>query len=470
MERTLVSLTYGTGKLSLEVPSAFLAGPPIQPRTLPAMDEDAILAALRGALAQPVGRPRLRELVRDKRVAVVVSDEFRAGQQERIIRVLCEEIAAGAPAHVTFLCATGTHEPKVYARGIGEWVQRWAAAVGLEVEFVAHGCDDPALVDVGSSPLGTPVRIEPAYLKAEVRVYGHESKHHYMNGYSVIDKQVVPGICARATVAANHKRSLSPDSGPGRNPWHADPARQSNPFGQDAREVRAMVEDLWLAPDGQLVPRRAETFGLDMISDKASVFWVAAGDPDRLCASAVAMADEQAQFTVDRTRYVVISPGGPPASQAMYGVQNCFDMAMKGAVLPGGEVLVVAPCDGRPDLPPEVRGFATSTKSLELFWNNLVALRDRPLDESYRWIDENFQLYLWKTWRVLRNFGHDRLRIHVHCQLPDQALRDAGFVPVADPQAWIDERAARGDGRLRVIDNGNKLLVLGRENGQNSSS
>ncbi len=64
---------------------------------------------------------------------------------------------------------------------------------------------------------------------------------------------------------------------------------------------------------------------------------------------------------------------------------------------------------------------------------------------------------------MLRNFGHDELTIHVHCQLPDEALREAGFVPVADPQAWIDERAARDDGQLRVIDNGNKLLVIGQD-------
>jgi len=461
MDTRPVTLTYGSDTLDLSVPAAFLAGPVIRPQALPAMDETELLDAMRGALAQPIDRPPLREMVTGKRVAVVVSDEFRAGQQERIIRVLCEEIAAGSPAHVTFLCATGTHEPTVYAMGIGEWVKRWAAAVGLEVDYVPHSCDDPALVDVGASPMGTPVHIEPAYLKADVRVYGHESKHHYMNGYSLIDKQVVPGICARATVAANHKRSLSPDSGPGRNPWHSDPARQTNPFSQDSQAVRRMVERIALNDAGELVECAVQTFGLDMISDKSSIYWVAAGDPDALCATATAKADVQAQFTVPRSRYVLISPGGPPASQAMYGVQNCFDMAMKGAVQKGGEVLVCAPCEGRPDLPPEVRGFATSPKSLELFWKNLVRLRHEPLDDAYRWIDENFQLYLWKTWRVLRNFGHDELTIHVHSQLPDDALREAGFIPVSDPQTWIDERAARDDGQLRVIDNGNKLLVLG---------
>ncbi len=459
MSRTRVTLTFGREALALDVPTGFLAGEPMRPRAMPALSPEGIRDRLREALARPEGRPRLSGMVAGRSVAVLVSDEFRAGLHEHIIEVLCEELRAGQPAAVTLLCATGTHEPEVYAAHVAEWVARHA--VGLPYRFVAHTCDDPALVPIGVSPLGTPVAIEPAWLAADVRVYGHESKHHYMNGYSLVDKQVIPGISARGTVEANHKRSLSTDSGPGRSPWHPDPVRRANPFAEDARDVRAMAERTRLLPDGRLVPCDPCTFALDMISDKGSLYWAGSGDPDAMCRHAIARADEQAQFLVEPTRYVAISPGGPPACDAMYGVQNCFDMAMKGAVLPGGEVLITAPCDGRPDLPPDVRGIATSSASKALFWDNLVSLRQRPLPEALAWIDAHFELYLWKTARVLRNFAEDRLRLYVHSHLPPDRLREAGFEPCADPQAWIDERAARGDGRLRVIDNGNKLFVQG---------
>ena len=457
MSRTRVSLIFGRGTLALDVPDEFLAGEPVRPRAMPALPPEEIRNRLREALAHPDGRPRLREMAAGRTVAVLLSDEFRAGLHEQIIEVLCEELRAGRPAGVTLLCATGTHEPEVYAAHVREWVTRHAE--GLPYRFVAHSCDDPALVPIGSSPRGTPVVLEPAWLAAEVRVYGHESKHHYMNGYSLVDKQVVPGISARRTVEANHKRSLSTDSGPGRNPWHPDPVRRVNPFAEDGRDIRALAERTRLLPDGTLTACEPCTFALDMISDRGSLYWAGSGDPDRMCRRAVEHADEQAQFLVEPVRYVAISPGGPPACDAMYGVQNCFDMAMKGAVLPGGEVLVVAPCDGRPDLPPDVRGIATSAASKALFWDNLVTLRRRPLPEALAWIDEHFELYLWKTARVLRNFGQDRLRISVHGHLPPERLAEGGFEPCADPQAWIDERAARGDGRLRVIDNGNKLFV-----------
>jgi nickel-dependent lactate racemase len=460
MSSTRVTLTFGRDTLGLDVPTEFLAGEPVRPRAMPALSPDGIRDRLREALARPKGRPRLGEMVGGRTVAVLVSDEFRAGLHESIIQVLCEELRAGSPAAVTILCATGTHEPELYAAHVREWVGLHAE--GLPCRFVAHSCDDPALVPIGVSPRGTPVVLEPAWLAADVRVYGHESKHHYMNGYSLVDKQVIPGISARRTVEANHRRSLSTDSGPGRNPWHTDPARQVNPFGEDARDIRALAERTRLMPDGRLVPCDPCTFALDMISDKGSLFWAGSGDPDNLCRQAIAHADEQAQFILDPVRYVAVSPGGPPACDAMYGVQNCFDMAMKGAVLPGGEVLITAPCDGRPDLPADVRGIATSAASKALFWDNLVTLRHRPLPEALEWIDDHFELYLWKTARVLRNFAEDRLRLFVHSHLPPERLVEAGFEPCADPQAWIDERARRGDGRLRVIDNGNKLFVQAR--------
>ena len=44
---------------------------------------------------------------------------------------------------------------------------------------------------------------------------------------------------------------------------------------------------------------------------------------------------------------------------------------------------------------------------------------------------------------------------------PDKVAA-AGIIPVAEPQAWIDERAARGDGTCRVIDGGNRILVIGK--------
>lgn len=214
--------------------------------------------------------------------------------------------------------------------------------------------------------------------------------------------------------------------------------------------------------DGGLVDVQPADFLLDMISDGDDIYWVGAGDPEKITSAILPQADTQAEFAVKKSRYVVVSPGGPPASTALYGVQNCFDLAILGAIQQGGEALVFGPCNGRPGVPDDVRGLAPDAKSKALFWDNLVRMKDLPLDECRRQIDENFKLYMWKTWRVLRLFKRDQVKLYIHGELGSDVLEEAGFHHCADPQAWIDERTARADGQFVAIDGGNKLLVRGQ--------
>ena len=461
MEREQFKLTYGTSTKELSVSKRRLAGPLVSPLPFPPSNR-TVTDVLNEKLAAPDGRPRLRELVRDKVVGIVISDEFRAGLQPQIAEVLMTEAAAGGPAEIRVFIATGTHDPAIYCRNLGPHVREIASGLDCPVSLVEHDCDKSQFVDLGQTSMGTHLYIEKPWMECEVRVYGHESKLHYMAGYSTIDKQIVPGVSARKTVEDNHKRSLQPGSAPGRNPWHVIPERRNNPFSVDAKEARAITESYWLSPAGALVKKPVDTFGLDMISQGKDIFWAAAGDPGPMTREMTGKADEVALVELEKCKYVVISPGGPPASQAMYGVQNCFDMALLGAIQQGGEALIVAPCDGRPDLPPDVSGLAPDGKAKALFWDNLLKLKEWPLDKCLEHITENFELYMWKTYRVLKNFKGDELKLHVHCELPDETLLEAGFIPAPDINAWIAEREERDDGKIRVIDGGNKLCIVGR--------
>ena len=173
-------------------------------------------------------------------------------------------------------------------------------------------------------------------------------------------------------------------------------------------------------------------------------------------------ADKMSAFKVRPTKYVVISPGGPPASQTLYSTQNCFDMALAGAICDGSEALVIAPCDGRPDIPEDVKGLAPDSKSKKLFYDNLVHMNGWPIEKSSKWIDENFELYLWKTDRVLKLMNRRNIRFYLYSTLPDEKVKAIGFTPIKDIQPWINERADRNDSPIRIIDNGNKILVLSK--------
>ena len=458
-----LSFTFGLDELSLDIPEDFLAGPMIQPR--PPAVKLPVDEAIEAALAEPVGSARLREMVGGKRVGVVMSDEFRAGQHERIIRGLLIEIAKGGPRDVTVCVATGSHDPEYYARNIKGWIAAAAKEASLLVKVVVNDCDEPgAHVSIGRTKAGTPIEVHRELLATDVRVYGHESKHHYMNGYSCIDKQIAPGMSTRATIEASHKNALQHNhSIAGRSPWCDDADRRYNPFGIESRDCRLASERVWYDQgEGRVVERQAPRFALDMISTADAVLWVQAGDPDEATREMIRQADARAAFEVDKTRYVVVSPGGPPACNAIYGVQNCFDMALKGAIQDGGEALVLAPCLGKEGLPDEVNGLAPDEKSKALFWDNLVRFRDAALEEAAKHIGDHFVLYLWKTDRVLKLMKENRVRLYLYSTLPPERVEPSGIIPVADPQAWIHERAARRDGKIRAIDKGNTILVRGR--------
>jgi hypothetical protein len=272
---------------------------------------------------------------------------------------------------------------------------------------------------------------------------------------------VLPGISGRVTVENNHKLALDDDSRAGQHPMHSDPNRRTNPFSEDAFDAFNLSIAKRLV-GGKIVDQPGESFLLDMISDKDDIFFIQAGEPEKVTTAVIDAADEQAEFAVNKSRYVVVSPGGPPASTALYGVQNCFDMAILGAIEQGGEALVFGPCNGRPGVSDDVKGIAPDAKSKALFWDNLVRMKDMPLQDCYDEIEGDFKLYLWKTWRVLRMFKRDSIKLYIHGELPAEILEAGGFESAPDPQAWIDERIARGDGKFVAIDGGNKLLVRGK--------
>jgi hypothetical protein len=460
MSAKSVLLTYGTEKIKFHIDSEFIAGDVIAPRQIEATCADT-RDIIRKSLQEPVGSKKLHEMVAGKKVCLVLSDDFRAGLQVEIGECLLEEIARGKPSHVCVICATGSHDPEIYSKRILHAMEDVSKRIGLPVETVWHHTDNSLSIEAGKTSFGTRIIVNEAFLKAEVRVFGHEAKHHYMAGYSCIDKQVIPGVSMRKTIEMNHKLSLDEDARAGNISWHSDPTRQRNPFSADAREARKILEKLLIDENGNLVNGNTDSFAIDMISEKNSILWLSSGNPDDVSKLMPEQADKFGEYSIKKQKYVIISPGGPPACEALYGTQNCFDIALLGAIEQGGEALIIAPCNGREDLPDDVRGLAPGRASKELFYDNLVNLQNRTLEECEKYVDEHFQLYLWKTIRVLRLSKKYGIKLYLHSELPDESATSAGFIPVDNPQQWIDERSGNGDGKLTVIDGGNKLLVRG---------
>lgn len=456
-------LTYGREKISLEAPEGFAAGPLIKPKISSVMS-GAPGDIISQALAYPKNRPALSELVQEQRVGLVVSDELRVGLQEQIISCLLGEIAKGRPREVFVFIATGSHHPEIYARNIMAWIHRYASALKLSYQVFPNFCEkEKEYVFLGNTSYKTPVYIHKKWLTCTVRIHGHEAKYHYMNGYSCIDKHIVPGLAFCQSIEQNHKLALHHhDAVAGKNSWHKDPNRQNNPFSQDNREARAMSEKVWYNENTDKVEeQKIVTFALDMVSQKEQIFWLDCGDPDIVCREVTEAVDTYLGFTVEKTKYLVVSPGGPPTCDTIYYVQNSFDMVIKGALTAGGQALVMAPCCGTPAVSEAIRGICPDEESMKLFWHTLLKYLPQPLSVWQDYVADNFKLFMWKTDRVLKLFKESGIKIYLYSQLKDEVVSAGGFIPEHDPQRWISERAERHDGKIRFVDEANKLCVMG---------
>ena len=172
MVLTNVSLAYGESQIDLTIPEESMAGPIITPRQLEKDANRDVAGAIEQALANPVNSPRLREMARGRRVACILSDEFRAGQHREIARLLVREIAAGKPAQVSVLIATGSHDREIYGERIAEYGRQALRDAGLPDDRVwINDCDDEeSHALIGTTPAGTPLFVHRELLLADLRV------------------------------------------------------------------------------------------------------------------------------------------------------------------------------------------------------------------------------------------------------------------------------------------------------------
>lgn len=194
-----VRLDYGRGKLAAEIPD----GTPVLSMRAVSAAPDA-RAEVRRALDDPIGTPPLREIARGRRDAViVVCDVTRPVPNPDVLPELLADLAeAGIPASkVTILVATGTHRPNDEAE-----LRRMLGDEAFErCPVVNHFCeDDEAMVELGVSPHGIPVRLNRAYVDADLKITLGMIEPHFMAGYAGGRKMVMPGVAALSTVAYWH--------------------------------------------------------------------------------------------------------------------------------------------------------------------------------------------------------------------------------------------------------------------------
>ena len=223
-----VEMLLGKGKASLRVPASaeLLRG-----RTIPTLANPE--AAIAAALAEPIGSPPLREVIRRRRdelgreiqsVVITISDITRPVPNEPIIEGLLVELAAQGVSEdrVCVLVATGMHRPSTAE----EIAIMLGPSLPGRIEVVDHEADKLDTVrKVTDDPVAGPVSVNTRYLDADVKIVTGLIEPHFMAGFSGGRKGICPGIVDLNTVQTFHGHATmgDPNSVEGRlegNPCH----------------------------------------------------------------------------------------------------------------------------------------------------------------------------------------------------------------------------------------------------------
>ena len=276
-------------------------------------------AAVRQALAEPIGTPRLRDIIHPgEKIAIVTSDITRPMPTWAVMPALLDELyaAGAAPEDITLVFALGSHRGHTEAEKAhlaGERAWREITCVDLNVEDCVH---------VGVTSRGTPVDIDRRVAEADRRICLGNIEYHYFAGYSGGAKAIMPGVSTRAAIQANHSRMVESAACAGH--------LKGNPVREDIEEAAAMV---------------GVDFILNVVLDAhKEIIRAVAGDVTAAHRAGCAFLDTLYRKELPRRADIVlVSQGGAPKDLNLYQTQKALDNA-KHAVKPGGVVVLIGSC------------------------------------------------------------------------------------------------------------------------------
>ena len=320
-----VELAYGREGLTIEVPKHAAV---VRPRDVAGVGNEA--AALRAALAEPIGAAPLAELAAGKRRVVVThSDITRATPNDRILPVLLAalEEAGVARGDITLINALGTHRRQTAEELRG----MLGADIVARYRCLQHDAwDNAGLVTAGTTSRGNAIRLNRLVMEADLVIFTGFIEPHFFAGFSGGPKGALPALAGHESVLTNHGYAMIGDPGA---TWGIT---EGNPIWEEMREAALLIEPLFLV-----------NVTLNNAGEISGVF---AGDVIEAHRSGCAFVRDSAMVAVDEPfDAVVTTNSGYPLDQNLYQTVKGMQAA-KGIVRSGGAIIMVAGCeDGLPD-------------------------------------------------------------------------------------------------------------------------
>jgi nickel-dependent lactate racemase len=319
--KRLIAVPYADGEKRLEVDQeriAFCVEPSLPPRPSLQEEQDVV----RRALANPLGRPRLGQLVEPGHAVTVLVDDFtRPTPAYKVLPVVLEELAnAGvAQRNIRIIIARGTHRRLSPA----EMRQKVGGCVVDRYEVKNHE-NDRDLVHLGESKMGTPVWINRTVVEADVRVAIGSVCAHPVAGYGGGAKIIVPGVAGEETIHINHSRCDHPNVTVGK--------LDGNPVREDMNDM-ARIAKLDFIVNTILNPHK-------------EIIGAVAGDTLEAHKEGVRFYNDIYGVAVSQPADLVVVGASP--RDATFGHATFALYAGASMAKPGGLMVLVAPCTEGP--------------------------------------------------------------------------------------------------------------------------
>ena len=318
----VVKIPYSKGFIEAQFDDARLVGV-LESKAHHYKPEAGEQELVKKALENPIGSPRLRDLVKGKnKIVIIASDHTRPVPSKIMAPIMLEEIRSGNPeADITFLIATGFHRPTTKEELIGKFGEKVVA----EEKIVVHNAFEPeAMVNIGKLPSGGDIVINKLAVEADLLISEGFIEPHFFAGFSGGRKSVLPGVVSKVTVLANHNSRFIA----------SDKARTGNLEGNPIH-----IDMLHAAKTAKL------QFILNVVIDAdKKIIKAFAGDLEKAHAEGTKFAGELANVAAKPADIAITSNGGYPLDQNIYQAVKGMSAA-EATCRKGGVIIICAACN-----------------------------------------------------------------------------------------------------------------------------
>lgn len=384
------------------------------------------LEEVKRALREPIGTPRLKDMVGEGDSALIlIDDNTRTTPTAQLLPLLLEELASGGiPADRTaVLIALGTHR---FMNG-AEVETKVGKELLQKIRVFQHDAhDEGSLANLGTTEHGTEVWINRLLLEYDhVIALGHITPHR-VAGFSGGAKIVQPGVSGVVTTGQTHWVSAL----------------------YDGAEIMGTIDNPVRREMNAVAKKARLSFIMNVVLDREErIYRCVCGDPEKAHVAGCEASREIYGIPFSEYADIVVTDTFPADSELWQAAKGIYagDLPLK----QGGILVTVTPC-------PEgvAQGHPELSEIGYLPFQQVKEMVDRG-----EFDDLTMAAHIVHVGRIIRDKGKG---IMVCPGIERSASEKLGFIPAETPQEGIDRALSMaGPGaKVIVLKNGGDILPL----------